>query len=934
MLLAVVFAGLPLTGVGPGKVQAAGGYVFSAGGDGTPGNPFKIESAADLNGVREDLSASYQLAGDIDLSDDFDNWEPIGTYGSPFEGTFDGANHTISGLKIHSDAGYVGLFGQAVGDDMTIQNVRLEEVDITATDIHAQVGALVGSVSRGRLTHISVSGELKGGKVASAGGLTGQISTSATLEHSRSSVNLTFQNGLVGGLAGGLSSHGKIKLSYATGRVSIGGNGAGGGLVGESRPGEILESYATGDVTATDNALSGGLVGNADGGKITNSYAAGRASSASGSSGGLVGGYLYGLALPVVIDNSYWNSDHSPGLTTIGGKPGDIEAISDDQLKDLVAYAGWETAYWGIQQGESYPYLKAFFPVLRVKPLSPVYSAKTANPELKVDGSIWDGSIGEPVQAGYVITNQATGTVVQAVYDAYETYATGEDQQFQFSIILSEADYPDGNYTLTVISADTVEMNEQARQFTFEVDSTPPEIVLTGAGLIALEVGDIFVDPGATATDNRDNVVGIVTSGTVDTSQTGTYTLTYEVTDAAGNTATKTRTVKVYNSLYPEVQLNGPSTVEVEAGGEFNDPGADANDERDGNVTDNIVITGSVDIGRVGTYVIQYRITNSLGNQSFVSRTVKVVDRTPPVLTLLGANPMRIEAGRGFVDPGATAVDIVDGDLKDEITVTGTVYTNRIGTYTLTYRVQDHSGNAAVDAVRTVNVVQSSSSSGGGPIGGGQTGGDSSAGQPGGNSTEGGQPDDDSTGSTTPPVAGCSFTDLEKHWGKPGVCEAAKLGIVEGVSPRIFMPNAAVTRTEFAVMLLRVLRIEIDNEAAALTFGDSDNTPKWAVQAIRTAVARGILTGYPDGTLKPVQTVSRSEMAVMVSRAMKWQVKSERNAHFSDVASIPTWARGYVEAAREHGVLSGRAGNRFAPAEVATRAEAAVVLLRLWKVLY
>lgn len=72
----------------------------------------------------------------------------------------------------------------------------------------------------------------------------------------------------------------------------------------------------------------------------------------------------------------------------------------------------------------------------------------------------------------------------------------------------------------------------------------------------------------------------------------------------------------------------------------------------------------------------------------------------------------------------------------------------------------------------------------------------------------------------------------------------------------------------------------------------------------------------------------------MVSRAMKWQADSEGNGYFSDEASIPTWARGYVEAAREHGVLTGREGNRFAPVEVTTRAEAAVVLLRLWKVLY
>src|SRR5690606_5411594 len=100
-----------------------------------------------------------------------------------------------------------------------------------------------------------------------------------------------------------------------------------------------------------------------------------------------------------------------------------------------------------------------------------------------------------------------------------------------------------------------------------------------------------------------------------------------------------------------------------------------------------------------------------------------------------------------------------------------------------------------------------------------------------------------------------------------------------------------------------------------------------------TAVAKGILSGYADGTLRPVQTVNRSEMAVMVVKAMKWQAGSIGSAHFSDDASIPSWAKGYVEAARQRGILSGRDGHRFALAEVTTRAEAAGVSLRLWKIL-
>jgi len=920
MLLATLLAVLPSMGAWPGKVQAAG-YVFRGGGDGTPGNPFKIKSAEDLDHVRDDLTASYRLQADIDLST-YGNWEPIGKSGYPFSGTFDGAGYTISGLTIDSNADDIGLFGQAAGAATTIQNVRLVDVDITSSNVNAQVGGLVGLFFNGTIISSSVSGEIDG-EAASAGGLAGQISTGAKVSMSSSNVNLDMNGGTyAGGLVGGLTVYANIEKSYATGDVSRSGSGSAGGLVGGLDNSTILDSYATGRVTADSNDSVGGLLGWGMDGTITNSYAVGTVSRGTGSAGGLVG--LAFVFSPPSITSTYWNMDANPGLQSFGWTVGTVWGVNENVMKDLVAYAGWDPTIWGIQEGTSYPYLKAFSSALRIDPLSSAYSTETGVNELTLSGSIRDGSIGEPLEVSYIIQNEVDATVTSAVY---AIVATGEDQAFHFSTMLNKADYPDGTYSLTVAWKDTVAAHNQSDLFTFVVDSTAPEISLIGSGLIELEVGDTFMDLGATASDTRDgDVTALVTrSGTVDTAHAGTYILTYQVKDGLGNTATKTRTVKVYNSFFPRLLLNGDYTMEVEVGGTFTDPEATASDERDGDVTDQIVITGSVDTGRVGVYSINYLVENSLGYQSSVTRTVKVVDRTPPVLTLLGANPMQIEAGSTFKDPGATAMDAVDGDLTDDITVTGSVYTNQVGTYTLTYKVQDHSGNAAADAERKVNVVRtSSSSSGGGPTGGGQPSGNMSEGQSGG----------DNAGSTTPPAPGCSFTDLEKHWAKPDICQAAKLGIVEGVSAHTFMPNAAVTRTEFAVMLLRALRIEIDNEAGAVSFSDQDSIPKWATQAIRTAVAKGILTGYPDGTLKPVQTVSRSEMAAMVSRAMNWQAGKAGNAYFSDETSIPAWAKDYVAAARERGVLTGRDGNRFAPDGLTTRAEAAVVLLRLWKVLY
>ncbi len=79
-----------------------------------------------------------------------------------------------------------------------------------------------------------------------------------------------------------------------------------------------------------------------------------------------------------------------------------------------------------------------------------------------------------------------------------------------------------------------------------------------------------------------------------------------------------------------------------------------------------------------------------------------IVDRTPPVISLIGANPAAVQAGALYIDPGATALDSVDGAVS--VTVNGSVNLAAIGTYTLTYRAIDSAGNQA-SQIRTVNVT-------------------------------------------------------------------------------------------------------------------------------------------------------------------------------------------------------------------------------------
>jgi hypothetical protein len=83
--------------------------------------------------------------------------------------------------------------------------------------------------------------------------------------------------------------------------------------------------------------------------------------------------------------------------------------------------------------------------------------------------------------------------------------------------------------------------------------------------------------------------------------------------------------------------------------------------------------------------------------------TIRVLDTSVPVITLIGANPLEIYKGGIFSDPGATVTDNVDATRT--IAGTGEVDTATIGIYTLTYTATDASGNLAVPVTRTINVV-------------------------------------------------------------------------------------------------------------------------------------------------------------------------------------------------------------------------------------
>ncbi len=114
---------------------------------------------------------------------------------------------------------------------------------------------------------------------------------------------------------------------------------------------------------------------------------------------------------------------------------------------------------------------------------------------------------------------------------------------------------------------------------------------------------------------------------------------------------------------------------------------------------------GDVNQNKTGSYTLIFNAVDAVGNKSTETRSVKVVDTMGPVIRLKHKAFLTHEAGVSYKDSGASAVDVVDGDLSGVVEVLSTVDISKVGSYSVTYSVSDANGNAAIEVARVVNVV-------------------------------------------------------------------------------------------------------------------------------------------------------------------------------------------------------------------------------------
>ncbi|MBI5145852.1 MAG: DUF5011 domain-containing protein, partial [Thaumarchaeota archaeon] len=223
-----------------------------------------------------------------------------------------------------------------------------------------------------------------------------------------------------------------------------------------------------------------------------------------------------------------------------------------------------------------------------------------------------------------------------------------------------------------------------------------PTITLNGTNPQIINKNSPYTELGATASDPEDGDITasiIIDSSSVNTSVVGSYSVTYTVTDSSGNMDTETRTVNVVAGNPPVIILTGANPQTVAKNAAYTELGATASDPEDGDISGAIVIDSSaVNTSIVGAYSVTYTVTDSSGNTDTETRTVNVVDTTPPVIVLNGANPQTIVKDVAYSELGATASDNYDGNVTGSIIIdSSAVNTAIVGTYTVTYDVTDSS---------------------------------------------------------------------------------------------------------------------------------------------------------------------------------------------------------------------------------------------------
>ncbi|WP_091183711.1 S-layer homology domain-containing protein [Paenibacillus catalpae] len=178
------------------------------------------------------------------------------------------------------------------------------------------------------------------------------------------------------------------------------------------------------------------------------------------------------------------------------------------------------------------------------------------------------------------------------------------------------------------------------------------------------------------------------------------------------------------------------------------------------------------------------------------------------------------------------------------------------------------------------------------------------------------------------------------HWAASAIQALAAKQVMQGVDADRFAPDRSITRAELAAMLARMPGLGIGSgDGAELPFKDIP-AQAWYTEELKEVLAAGLINGYGD-TFRPNAEITREELAVLAIRAaskasggaLSGTARNNGDGDYPDTDQISSWAKDSVHKAKQLGLMIGDEDGRFRPKEGVSRAEAAVITLRLMEML-
>ena len=169
-----------------------------------------------------------------------------------------------------------------------------------------------------------------------------------------------------------------------------------------------------------------------------------------------------------------------------------------------------------------------------------------------------------------------------------------------------------------------------------------------------------------------------------------------------------------------------------------------------------------------------------------------------------------------------------------------------------------------------------------------------------------------------------TYGDTAGHWAESSIERWSAYGIIQG-SNGLFDPNGQLTCAQLATILAKLLKLPAAKDA-----GFTDNTADaWYFDAINRCAAAGILNGNGDGTVTPEAPITRERAMVMLARALGIEpIRKPDLTKYTDAAQVSAYARGYVAALIEAGIVGGVTADELAPQDNINRASTVTILDR------